>query len=185
MSYRLDHTAFRVKDRTKAAQFFIDSMNYKIQTEFDINFEDGSIAKCLALEPPEKGDNYLWQYKENHVYSNTPNIYHLPSEIFISDGSPGSIVDNWVEERIKGGGSFLHHVAYQVEHIEDVVSLWKNNNWAEFATDHVLQCEGLKQIFTKPHPLLGHIIELIERKHQGFCKDNVQKLMQSSINENR
>lgn len=51
---RLDHIAYRVKDRNKTAQFFIDAFGYKIQTEFEINFDDGTTAKCIALEPPEK-----------------------------------------------------------------------------------------------------------------------------------
>ena len=52
---RLDHIAYRVKDRNKTAQFFIDFMGYKkpedLQDGFDIQFEDGTWAKCLVLEP--------------------------------------------------------------------------------------------------------------------------------------
>ncbi len=51
---RLDHIAYRVADRKKTAEFFIKAFGYHLQTEFDINFDDGSAAKCVALEPPEK-----------------------------------------------------------------------------------------------------------------------------------
>ena len=36
---RLDHIAFRVADREKSAQFFINTMKYKIADEFQIDFE--------------------------------------------------------------------------------------------------------------------------------------------------
>ena len=44
---RLDHIAYRVKDRFKTAQFFIKAFGYRIADDlpegFDIQFEDGTI----------------------------------------------------------------------------------------------------------------------------------------------
>ena len=51
---RLDHIAYRVKDRYKTAKFLNDALGYTIETEFQIEFDDGSKADCLALIPPEK-----------------------------------------------------------------------------------------------------------------------------------
>ena len=45
---RLDHIAYRVADRKKTADFFIKSFGYHVQTEFEINFDDGSSAECFA-----------------------------------------------------------------------------------------------------------------------------------------
>ena len=114
---RLDHIAYRVKDRYKTAQFFEDTMGYKIATEFDIVFEDNTTADCLALIPTEKRyeDTTKWISKslgnmhpldEGFRYTET----HAPPEIFISDGKIGSIVGDWVEERNGVGG--VHHFAY-------------------------------------------------------------------------
>ena len=38
---KLDHIAFRVKDRHKAVKFFTGTLNYEVGTEFDIQFDDG------------------------------------------------------------------------------------------------------------------------------------------------
>ena len=55
---RIDHIAYRVKDKEETAQFLMDFLGYKkpddLQDGFDIQFEDGTWAKCLVLEPPEK-----------------------------------------------------------------------------------------------------------------------------------
>ena len=106
---RLDHIAYRVEDRKKTAQFFIDAFGYRIQTEFDIDFPDGSKAKCIALEPPEKPkvENLHWLIKQ-YVGPDLPNSdidqtkfaeFHLPPEIFVSDGTSDSIVGKWVAKR--------------------------------------------------------------------------------------
>ena len=44
---RLDHIAYRVKDRYKTAQFFKDTLGSTIGTEFQIQFDDDS----LLVEP--------------------------------------------------------------------------------------------------------------------------------------
>ena len=50
---RLDHIAYRAKDRRRTADFFERAFGYKIGTEFQIEFDDKSKADCLALVPPE------------------------------------------------------------------------------------------------------------------------------------
>ena len=99
---RLDHIAYRVKDRNKTAQFFIDFMGYKkpedLQDGFDIQFEDGTWAKCLVLEPSEKSKSMA----EWSLFEVTGVQYHMAPEIFISDGSDDSIVKDWVENHNGG-----------------------------------------------------------------------------------
>lgn len=186
---RLDHIAYRVADRTKTAKLFIDAFGYRIQTEFDIDFPDGSKAKCIALEPSEKPkiENLHWtisQYVGNpfapghDVEKDLFAQFHLPPEIFVSDGSPDSIVGKWVERRDGVGG--VHHMAYQVESVEKTMEDWKKKGYAEFASEKPLTCPGLTQVFTKPSALTGVIYEFIERGAQGFCQANVKDLMQST-----
>ena len=71
-------------------------------------------------------------------------------------------------------------MAYQVESVEKTMSLWKEKGYAEFSSEKPLTCPGLTQVFTKPSALTGVIYEFIERGAQGFCKDNVKDLMQST-----
>lgn len=185
---RLDHIAYRVNDRRKTAQFFIDSLGYKIQQEFAITFDDGTTAQCIALEPPEKKiANVPWTTQAVQYLSckEAPGgiteklqEYHLPPEIFVSDGPPGSIVGNWVAAR--GGIGGIHHIAYQVNSVAIVVEQWKAKGYAEFSSDEPLKCPGLTQIFTKPSSLTGVIYEFIERDEHGFCADNVKNLMEST-----
>ena len=153
------------------------------------DFPDGSKAKCIALEPPEKPkvENLHWvinQYVGNpflddhEVEKELFAQFHLPPEIFVSDGTPDSIVGKWVERRDGVGG--VHHMAYQVESVEKTMALWKEKGYAEFSSEKPLTCPGLTQVFTKPSALTGVIYEFIERGAQGFCKDNVKDLMQST-----
>jgi catechol 2,3-dioxygenase-like lactoylglutathione lyase family enzyme len=180
---RIDHIAYRVKDRFKSANFFIDAFGYRIAEElpegFDIQFEDGSWAKCLVLLPPEiKAEFQPWatEIYFGDEYCN----YHLAPEIFISDGSRGSIVDIWVRER--GGVGGIHHIAYQVDSVERKMDELKKLGYVEFTTDKPLTCPGLSQVFTKPSELTGIIYEFITRDIHGFCKENVKDLMQSTKN---
>jgi catechol 2,3-dioxygenase-like lactoylglutathione lyase family enzyme len=177
---RIDHIAYRVKDRVKTAQFFINALGYKIQTEFDLKFPDNSTTKCIALQPPEKSEAKQtgWICKsfiENEIQ---PTEYHMAPEIFVSDGSPDSIVGKWVAARNDIGG--IHHIAYQVDSVESTMNEWKEKGYAEFASAQPLKCPGLTQVFTKPSELTGVIYEFIERGEFGFCKDNVQALMEST-----
>ncbi len=181
---RLDHIAYRTLDRKKTAQFFIDALGYKIQQEFTIEFDDGTNAQCIALEPPEKQKGMAWTHK--HYYTNEtwhPNrkaksqTYHCAPEIFVSDGEPGSIVYNWVQERKGIGG--IHHMAYQVESVENTMKEWEEKGYAEFSSEP-MKCPGLTQVFTKPSTLTGVIYEFIERGEHGFCASNVKNLMEST-----
>jgi len=186
---RLDHIAYRTKNRRKTADFFEKAFGYKIGTEFQVEFDDNSKADCLALVPPEirHEDTHLWKYKvlmaTHHagpgdpIYSVKPE-YHAPPEIFVSDGPEGSIVGDWVAERAGVGG--IHHIAYQVEDVEAAMHSWKQLGYAEFLSDKPLECPGLKQVFTKPSELTGVIYELISREGQGFCEVNVKRLMEST-----
>ena len=160
---KLDHIAYRVADRNKAAEFFQFMFKYEFGTEFDIEFDDGSKAECCVLVPPVKPEVLVRE----------------GPEIFISDGSPGSIVGNWVESR-NGGG--VHHMAYKTRHIDSVVEDWKKKG-VEFLTEDIIDCpeDDLRQIFTKPlEEFGGTIIELIERGSKGFCQNSVKNLMEST-----
>ncbi len=103
----------------------------------------------------------------------------MPPEMFVSEGEEHSIVADWVGERNKGLGG-IHHIAYQVENIEEVVSRWREH--VEFSSD-IIDCpsDKLRQIFSKPIEALGGlIVELIERGDKGFCRDSVKKLMEAT-----
>ena len=184
---RLDHIAYRVKDRHKTATFFIKAFGYTIGTEFQIDFDDGSKAECIALTPPENRtiDTSFWEL--NGIFTtddetNTPATYHAPPEIFVSDGPEGSIVGDWVVEHAGIGG--VHHIAYQVEDVDSVMTDWKEKGYAEFYSEEPLVCEetNLTQVFTKPSELTGVIYELITRgkDNKGFCETNVKSLMEST-----
>jgi catechol 2,3-dioxygenase-like lactoylglutathione lyase family enzyme len=186
---RLDHVAFRVADREAAADFWCnpETFAYTRQDggEFDINLEDGSTAKCIALSPPEK----VLPNAPFHCISYLPVgpmipqvmiDYHLPPEIFISSGPEGSLIHKWVQEWGHGIGG-VHHFAYEVVSVRDTMKLWMDKGWAEFTTPDPLGCEDLTQVFTKPNKYLGVLIEFIERRGvHGFCRDNVAALMNST-----
>ena len=160
---KLDHLAFRVTDRHRTVEFIKRSFGYTVGTEFDIKFDDGSTTECLALVGP--------------VIPVT--MINDGPEIFVSDGSPDSIVGKWVEERGRGG---IHHMAYRVKDIDETVKEWKENG-VEFLTEDVIDCpdDKLRQIFTKPLDEMGGvIIELIERGDKGFCQNSVKNLMEST-----
>jgi hypothetical protein len=189
---RLDHIAYRVSDRWKTANFFINAFGYRVQTEFDIDFADGTKAKCIALEPPEKPkvEDLHWlirQYvgpttlnSESEIEEDKFAEFHLPPEIFVSDGDPDSIVGKWVARRDNVGG--IHHIAYQVESVEKKMQEWLEKGYCEFSSSKPLTCPGLTQVFTKPSELTGVIYEFIERGAQGFCQANVKDLMESTKN---
>ena len=175
---RLDHIAYRTNDRWKTANFFIDALGYHVQQEFTIDFGEGHTAKCIALEPPEKKvSNLPW------TLEGIPNIeqdleYHMAPEIFVSDGTPGSIVGDWVAAR--GGVGGIHHLAYQVDSVQKTMDEWKAKGYAEFTSEEPMKCPGLTQCFTKPSQLTGVIYEFIERSEFGFCVENVKQLMEST-----
>ena len=154
---RLDHIAYRVTDRHKTAEFLRAILDYSKSTEFQIEFDDKSTAQCVVLEP----------------------FIQCQHEVFISNGSPGSIFYKWVTER-NGGG--VHHIAYSTGSIEEKVEEWKAHG-IEFLTENIIDCpeDDMRQIFTKPIDYLGGIIiELIDRGDKGFCQNNVKNLMNST-----
>ena len=189
---RLDHIAYRTKDRYKTSDFLKKSLRYKVIEEFKIEFGDGTTAECVALAPPEpRSHKHLGWVRdvtlppsllgdpENAVY----NVQlHTPPEIFVSDGVEGSIVGEWVSSKNDGKGG-IHHMAYQVEDIEKAVMEWKNLG-VEFLSEEIMSCPGLKQIFTTENELTGVIYELIQREGEegkAFCKENVKALMESTV----
>jgi catechol 2,3-dioxygenase-like lactoylglutathione lyase family enzyme len=186
---RLDHVAYRVADREKTAKFFMDALGYSIQERFTIDFDDGTCAECIALEPPEKLPGTPWVTMQVHYQDTLEGmreklqLYHMPPEIFVSDGAPGSIVGDWVAAR--GGIGGIHHMAYQVDDVEAKMKEWQEKGYAEFSSDKPMICpeDKLIQIFTKPIDIIGGIVyEFIERSGHGFCNKNVKALMESSKN---
>lgn len=171
---RLDHVAFRVPDRDKAIRFFTDAFGYKFQEEFEIYFDDARTdrALCVALEPPERVGSVPFAM----TCPDSECVYHMAPEIFISEGTPGSIVWNWVQSR--GGFGGVHHFAYQVEDVEAKMREWTAKGWGNFSTDKPLSCPGVTQVFSQPN-CTGVIFEFIKRDRLGFCWDNVKSLMQS------
>jgi|TARA_R110000824_G_C15195844_1_gene675257 4-hydroxyphenylpyruvate dioxygenase-like putative hemolysin len=154
----LDHIAYRVTNRKKAAGFLAKTLKYTTNTEFEIVFDNKSTAECLVLEP---------------------NSSQNP-EIFISDGTDNSVVGEWVQAQNGSGG--IHHIAYRVSDIYAIVQEWKENG-VQFLTEDVIDCpeDNMKQIFSKPLDILGGlIIELIERQDKGFCQNSVKDLMNST-----
>jgi catechol 2,3-dioxygenase-like lactoylglutathione lyase family enzyme len=179
---RLDHIAYRVANKEKTSSFFIKCLGYRIAEElpngFQIEFEDHTRAKCNVLLPPEELNMKTpWAHLQMLEDTNSQE-YHKPPEIFVSEGTQGSIVEEWVNKRDGIGG--IHHLAYQVPSVIDIMKEWQQNGYAEFTTQAPLTCPGLVQCFTKPSALTGVIYEFIERETVGFCKDNVKDLMNST-----
>lgn len=178
---RLDHIAYRVKDRHETAKFFMNCHGYRILEDlpngFELKFDDGTTTNCLVLVPSEKINNEL-PWNINIQIGTAAQTYHIAPEIFISDGPEGSIVGEWVKGRDGIGG--VHHMAYQVDDVEATMNEWIEKGYAEFLSDKPLSCPGLDQVFTKPSKLTGIIYELIKREGHGFCEDNVKNLMEST-----
>lgn len=178
---RIDHIAYRVRNRFETAEFFIKCFGYRLAEDlpdgFQIKFEDESTADCLVLLPSEQLTGSMPWMTELY-YGGEFTSYHMAPEIFISDGTDDSIVGKWVMERNGVGG--IHHIAYQVDDVEKTMCEWQQKGFAEFATKDPLKCPGLVQVFTKPSVLTGVIYEFITREDHGFCKDNVKLLMEST-----
>ena len=169
---RLDHVAFRVRDRKSAAKFLEVNLFYRTQQEFPIDFGDGEFAECISMVP-----------------TRIPN-----PEIFLSDGTPDSIVGEWVEDRVQMGARIdvqvaggIHHLAFSVHSVEATMKEWQERG-IKFSSDTPIYCpeDKLIQVFTQPIAALGGmVIELIERGEFGFCKSSVKKLMESSVIEEK
>jgi catechol 2,3-dioxygenase-like lactoylglutathione lyase family enzyme len=178
---RLDHIAYRVADRDATVKFLMDAFGYTFQAEFDIFFNDEKTdaARCIALEPPERtAKGAPFRIEALGVPGAKGQVYHMAPEVFVSEGTEGSIVGNWVKAR--GGIGGIHHLAYEVSDVEAKRREWVANGWGDFTSPHAFQCDDLTQIFTTPHRLTGVIFEFIERKGYGFCSANVRELMKST-----
>ena len=133
---RIDHLAFRVANRKKTAQFLTKALGYRpchrIPNGFRVDFPDKTYADCTVLVPPErKVSGMSWNYlvpippkikvEKNGYQADQGDLqeYQIPPEIFISQGSQGSIVDRWVQKN----GNKLHHIAIQVDNIEKVKNI--------------------------------------------------------------
>jgi catechol 2,3-dioxygenase-like lactoylglutathione lyase family enzyme len=176
---RLDHIAYRTFNRDKTVAFFMEAFGYKKQAEFEIFFNDEKTDKalCIALEPPEK-INPKMPFTIHHIGFDGETDYHMAPEIFVSEGTPGSIVWNWVQAR--GGIGGIHHIAYEVPDVEAKRKEWIEKGWGDFTSKTAFKCDDLTQIFTVPHSLTGMVYEFIERKGHGFCAANVLELMRST-----
>lgn len=173
---RIDHIAYRVLDKEVAASFFKKAFGYFIADSFEISFEDGTCAQCYALSPPERlnQDDYFSKW----LLSNDDGEYHIPPEIFVSEGSPGSIVSSWIDK--KGGVGGIHHIAYQVDNVTETMNRWVENGLAEFTTSRPISSDGLEQCFTKENPITGIVYEFVSRTTKGFNVSNVKDLMKST-----
>ena len=174
---RIDHIAYRVANRESAAKFLTEAFGYKIEDEFSIDFDDGTSAICYALTSCEIKDSSN-VVKSMCIYND--DVYYPPPQIFVSEGTEGSIVGDWVKER--GGIGGVHHIAYETDDVASVMKEWKDSDWAEFTTEEPIRSQGLEQCFTKPHPITGVIYEFISRTTKGFNIDNVRDLMKSTKN---
>ena len=93
-------------------------------------FGEGKFADCIALQPPEKlVNNAPWT--TILPFEGVDLEFHMSPEIFISDGNEGSIVGDWVLKNGNHGG--IHHLAYQVDNVEETMKEWKDKGWAEFS----------------------------------------------------
>ena len=194
---RLDHIAYRVKDRGKTTKFLEDCLGYKYAGTWDIEFGDGSATKFNMLAPPEvrapeaggwihHALMYAPSILDNRVNDENSAIkaeFHAPPEIAVSDGPEGSIVGDWVAET-NGGRGGVHHIAYEVDDVAETMKEWSEKYSVEFYSEKPIICEedNLVQVFSKPSELTGVIYELIKRgsTNKGFCIKSVKALMEST-----
>jgi catechol 2,3-dioxygenase-like lactoylglutathione lyase family enzyme len=153
---KLDHIAYRVADRNAAARLMTEQFGYLIVEEFLLDFNDGTSTRCYALQKKCEPDQ------------------------IISDGAPGSVVNERVKARGNMGG--VHPIAYFVDDVAAKMKEWTRRGVAKFTTDEPVVGPGLIQAFTEPHPLTGMIYELINRDEGvvGFNAENVKRLMEST-----
>lgn len=156
MKAHIDHIAFRVESLEKAVTFYTEVMGCTVADRFFVDFEDGTKARCAALNAG-------------------------PIQIFVSEGiGDGGVVREWVKKH----GNNLHHIAYSVDDIRGVMEGAKKVG-VQFTTEEPIENADLAQLFTKPNAETGIIHELIQRKHadaKGFATDNVKQLMDSTRN---
>ena len=197
---RLDHIAYRTRDRYKTSDFLQKALGYKVAEEFFVDFGDGTKADCVAHTPSSRVVNTTPFIVNGNDLSSTfisaagvdQNPYELANwmmnqefhsapEIFVSDGMEGSIVGDWVASK-NGGKGGVHHIAYQTDDINRSIKDWRELG-IEFLSEEPMSCPGLLQIFTTENELTGVIYELIQRSGddgKAFCRENVKNLMEST-----
>lgn len=181
--YRIDHLAFRTLNKKKCVDFFQNALGYRFADEFPIvlDAEKNDIASCTVLEPSNRLSKENLPWAMMCPVGLDQQEYVLAPELFISEGTPGSLVHEWATKR-NGGG--LHHIALQVPEESSVskeMKKWLENGWVEdFTTQEPIVCKELVQVFTRPSSITGIIFELIERKEAGFCRSSVRELMLST-----
>jgi len=152
---RLDHIAFRVVDIDPVVTFYTSKLGFQIVQEMEMDF-GGSKA-----------------------FSKVLNLPGVPYYIFVDQGlDEENIITRWVKQY----GSRLHHMAYLVDDISAEAEKLRKSGLT-FTTDSVVDTGGgLKQLFTKPHPVTGVITEIIERYRENifFVQENVVRLIQST-----
>ncbi len=155
----LDHIALRLSDKC-AAFHILNILGYFVEDEFEIDFGEEGKAESVSLTTPPSSNKL--------------------TEIFLTDGEPGTVIGEWVEKNGQG----IHHLAFATDNIQEDIDKFRLAGIL-FSTPNYLSCDDLKQIFTKPIEALGGIvIELIERKTKGFCAGNVKALMESTKERN-
>ena len=118
-------------------------------------------------------------FEGSKAYSKVLNLPGVPYYIFVDQGlDEENIITRWV----KKNGSGLHHMAYLVEDVVAEAEKLRKSGLT-FTTDRFVDTGGgLKQLFTKPHPVTGVITEIIERYRDNifFVQENVIQLIQST-----
>ena len=147
---KLDHVAYRVKDRHKTALLIEGMLGYAFNTEFDVEFDDGSVAKCIVMIPPV---NPIAMVREGH--------------------------GKWVKERGNGGVHHMAYRVTEIQSIvnkwRDLNIDFLTENVIDCPDDDLKQIftKPLEEFG-------GVIIELIERGAKGFCQNSVKDLMNST-----
>ncbi|MBN1328338.1 MAG: hypothetical protein JXA54_02585 [Candidatus Heimdallarchaeota archaeon] len=155
---KLDHVAYRVK-RGEREKFMSELMNYLPYKHYKSFIVITSNATTTTLK-----------------------LFDTLPVIVISEGTTE---DSVVEKYCQKYGSRVHHLAYEVTNIEQVVKIQKARG-VKFTTENIIgsEEEGIKQIFTMPTETTNHIIEYIQRfgDFDGFfTPNNIGGLMLSTV----
>ncbi|NHJ84728.1 MAG: hypothetical protein FK734_04655 [Asgard group archaeon] len=154
---KLDHLAYRVK-RGEREKFM------------------GELMKFLPY-------HHFKSFKviSSNAITTTLKLFETLPVIVISEGTTD---DSVVEKYCQKYGSRVHHLAYLVTDIDQVVKIQKARG-VKFTTENIIgsEEEGIKQIFTMPTETTNHIIEYIQRfgDFDGFfTPNNIAGLMLST-----
>ena len=154
---KLDHVAYRVKmgERLATIQSLMQLLPYRQFKNFKI-ISANATTTCIKLHET------------------------LPVIVV----SEGLTEDSIVEKYCQKYGSRVHHLAYLVNDIIEVVEIQKSRG-VKFTSEKIIgsEEEGIKQIFTVPTKTTNHIIEYLQRfgDFDGFfIPDNVENLMKST-----